>query len=44
MNRKNIFPIENSLKVWYVWVNGNWRITFRFENEDVYLVDYLDYH
>ncbi|MGZ8158658.1 MAG: type II toxin-antitoxin system RelE/ParE family toxin [Methylobacter sp.] len=25
-------------------VNGNWRITFKFEGEDVVLVDYLDYH
>lgn len=25
-------------------VNGNWRLTFRFENENVYDVDYLDYH
>jgi proteic killer suppression protein len=25
-------------------VNGNWRITFTFEGEDVVLVDYLDYH
>ena len=27
-----------------IWVNGNWRITFRFEGEDVILVDYQDYH
>ncbi len=25
-------------------VNGNWRITFKFEGEDIVLVDYLDYH
>ncbi|AEG02499.1 type II toxin-antitoxin system RelE/ParE family toxin [Methylomonas methanica] len=25
-------------------VNGNWRITFTFDGEDVVLVDYLDYH
>ena len=29
---------------WAVKVNGNWRITFRFEGEDVVLVDYQDYH
>jgi len=29
---------------WSVWVNGNWRITFRFENEDAHVVDYRDYH
>lgn len=25
-------------------VNANWRLTFRFVNEDVELVDYQDYH
>lgn len=25
-------------------VNGNWRLTFKFENEDAILVDYQDYH
>jgi toxin HigB-1 len=25
-------------------VNGNWRITFKFEGDDVVLVDYIDYH
>ena len=29
---------------WSVWVNGNWRLTFRFEGEDAILVDYQDYH
>ena len=29
---------------WSVRVNGNWRLTFRFEGEDVVLVDYQDYH
>jgi len=29
---------------WSVWVNGNWRVTFRFVGADVELVDYLDYH
>jgi len=29
---------------WSVWVNGNWRVTFRFIDTDVELVDYLDYH
>ncbi|MCL5069699.1 MAG: type II toxin-antitoxin system RelE/ParE family toxin [Actinobacteria bacterium] len=30
--------------IWSVWVNGNWRITFYFEQGDAYVVDYLDYH
>jgi proteic killer suppression protein len=29
---------------WSVWVNGNWRLTFRFVKDDVELVDYRDYH
>ncbi|QID18816.1 peptidase [Nitrogeniibacter mangrovi] len=29
---------------WSVTVNGNWRLTFRFEGEDAILVDYQDYH
>ena len=27
-----------------VWVDGNWRLTFRFEGVDASHVDYLDYH
>lgn len=27
-----------------VSVNGNWRLTFKFEGEDAILVDYQDYH
>jgi len=27
-----------------VSVNGNWRLTFKFEGEDAVLVDYQDYH
>ena len=29
---------------WAVNVSGNWRIIFRFEDGDVFDVDYLDYH
>lgn len=29
---------------WAISVNGNWRLTFRFEGEDAILVDYQDYH
>lgn len=29
---------------WAVWVSGNWRMTFTFENGDAILVDYRDYH
>ncbi|MFM7146163.1 MAG: type II toxin-antitoxin system RelE/ParE family toxin [Actinomycetales bacterium] len=29
---------------WSIWVSGKWRVTFRFVDSDVELVDYLDYH
>ncbi|HZW66188.1 MAG TPA: type II toxin-antitoxin system mRNA interferase toxin, RelE/StbE family [Hanamia sp.] len=29
---------------WSVWVTGNYRIIFRFEHENVHVVDYQDYH
>lgn len=29
---------------WAVKVDGNWSLTFAFENEDVILLDYQDYH
>jgi len=29
---------------WSVQVNGNWRLTFKFDGEDAILVDYQDYH
>lgn len=29
---------------WAVTVNGNWRLTFRFDEEDAILVDYQDDH
>lgn len=29
---------------WSIAVNGNWRLTFRFEGVDAILVDYQDYH
>lgn len=29
---------------WSIWVNGNWRVTFRFIDSDIELVDYQDYH
>jgi proteic killer suppression protein len=31
-------------RYWSIWVNDNWRVTFRFLETDVELVDYLDYH
>ena len=34
----------NMKNLWAVKVSGNWRVTFRFEDGDVYVVNYLDYH
>ena len=30
--------------IWSVSVNGNWRVTFRFDGRDVEIVNYEDYH
>ncbi|UDQ97961.1 type II toxin-antitoxin system RelE/ParE family toxin [Lentisphaerota bacterium WC36G] len=30
--------------IYAVTVSGNWRITFKFINNNVYIVNYLDYH
>ncbi len=40
-----LHPLKGELKGhWSIWVNGNWRVTFRFVGKDVELVDYQDYH
>jgi proteic killer suppression protein len=40
-----LHPLKGGLKgYWAIWVNGNWRVTFRFVGSDVEMVDYLDYH
>lgn len=40
-----LHPLSGNLKDhWSVWVNGNWRMTFTFDNGDAVLVDYRDYH
>ncbi len=41
----NLHQLKGDLKNhWSIKVNGNYRITFRFENGQVFDVDYLDYH
>ena len=41
----DLHPLKGELAGhWSVSVNGNWRMTFRFEGEDAVLVDYRDYH
>jgi proteic killer suppression protein len=40
-----LHPLKGDLHgYWAIWVNGNWRVTFRFVGADVELVDYQDYH
>ena len=34
----------NKKGIWSVTVQANWRITFRFENGNAYIVNYEDYH
>lgn len=40
-----LHPLKGGLtNHWSVRVSGNWRVIFRFEDGDAYVVDYLDYH
>lgn len=40
-----LHPLSGDLSDYYsIVVNGNWRIIFKFEGDNVVLVDYLDYH
>jgi proteic killer suppression protein len=42
----NLHPLKgNEFKNHYsIWVNGNWRMTFKFEGVDAILVGYQDHH
>lgn len=40
-----LHPLHGALDGhWSVWVSGNWRLTFRFEDGNAILVNYQDYH
>lgn len=40
-----LHPLTGKLKDhWSVSVNGNWRLTFKFDGQNAVLVDYQDYH
>ena len=40
-----LHPLKGELvNYWAVTVKANWRIIFKFENGNAYLVDHLDYH
>lgn len=37
--------LKGSLEnIWSISVSGNWRLTFKFENGNIYLLNYEDYH
>lgn len=41
----DLHPLKGDLAgFWSVKVNGNYRLIFRFENENAFDVDYIDYH
>ncbi|CAA0110043.1 type II toxin-antitoxin system RelE/ParE family toxin [Zhongshania aliphaticivorans] len=40
-----LHPLKGSRKgLWSITVNGNWRVTFEFQEGHVYIVNYEDYH
>jgi len=40
-----LHPLQGKLKGhWAITVNGNWRVTFKFDGVDAVVVDYQDYH
>jgi len=40
-----LHPLHGDRKgVWSIKVSGNWRMTFTFEEGDVYILNYEDYH
>ena len=43
--RYRLHPLKGDLKgFWSVTVRANWRIIFRFEGEDAFEVELIDYH
>jgi len=41
VDNRNKFKLDG---YYAIWVDKNWRLTFRFDGEDAELVDYQDYH
>ena len=40
-----LHPLKGAEKGrWSIWVSGNWRITFEFDNGNAFVLDYEDYH
>ena len=43
--RYRLHPLKGGLRgFWAVTVRANWRIVFRFEGDDVFDVELIDYH
>lgn len=40
-----LHPLQGNAKGrWSISVNGNWRVTFEFQDGHAYVLDYEDYH
>ncbi|MCK4577679.1 MAG: type II toxin-antitoxin system RelE/ParE family toxin [Candidatus Marinimicrobia bacterium] len=40
-----LHPLKGQMKgLWAIAVSGNWRVTFRFQEGNVYDINYEDYH
>ena len=40
-----LHPLKGSERGrWSVWVTGNWRLTFKFQDGHASVLDYEDYH
>jgi len=40
-----LHPLKGQLKgIWSVTVRSNWRVVFRFDDQDAFDIDYVDYH
>ena len=40
-----LHPLKGEMRGrWSISVNGNWRLTFEFQDENAYVLDYEDYH
>ena len=37
-------PANDRKGTWAVKASGNWRVTFKFQDEDAFDIDYEDYH
>ena len=40
-----LHPLKGQMRGrWSITVNGNWRLTFEFQDGNAYVLDYEDYH